>query len=156
MAYDARNLSVIAYANGFTLWHYSTEEPGFNPDRDFHRAGNILEPGDIILTSIAPGNGPADVRVYGVVEVHKAKLPADMRVHVGLMASTGSTSPGGGVCAAGWSIPYIPSPVETRAVCAPQDQGAAPIITITPPPHAEEGHSPVSKHEGNIHKGNTP
>lgn len=26
MAFENKNLSVIAYANGFTLWHYSTQE----------------------------------------------------------------------------------------------------------------------------------
>ena len=27
MAFMNRNLSVIAYANGFTLWHYKSDEP---------------------------------------------------------------------------------------------------------------------------------
>ena len=26
MAYSPRNLSVLAYANGFTLWHYTTSD----------------------------------------------------------------------------------------------------------------------------------
>jgi len=132
MTYDARNLSVLAYANGFTLWHYGTEDSGFSPDADFHGAADLLKPGDIILTSVTPETGPAEVRAYGVVEVHKANRADDRRVYVQLMASTDSTGPGGGVCAAGWSIPYTPSPFETRAVCTPQDE------------------------ESNVHGGNTP
>lgn len=27
MAFQNRNMSVIAYANGFTLWHYKCDEP---------------------------------------------------------------------------------------------------------------------------------
>lgn len=27
MAFENRNMSVIAYANGFTLWHYKCDEP---------------------------------------------------------------------------------------------------------------------------------
>ena len=45
------NLSVLAYANGFTLWHYRTtaaseyiEAYGY-----FSKAGNMLRVGDIIL-----------------------------------------------------------------------------------------------------------
>lgn len=26
MAYNSKNLSVLAYSNGFTLWHYCTED----------------------------------------------------------------------------------------------------------------------------------
>ena len=26
MAYDTKNLNVLSYANGFTLWHYSTTD----------------------------------------------------------------------------------------------------------------------------------
>jgi hypothetical protein len=28
MAYDPTNLSALSYANGFTLWHYKTTDPG--------------------------------------------------------------------------------------------------------------------------------
>ena len=26
MAFNAKNLSVLAYANGFTLWHYASDD----------------------------------------------------------------------------------------------------------------------------------
>ena len=50
MAYVAKNLSVLAYANGFTLWHYTTPDvPNtvytagyFNPAADMIRVGDII------------------------------------------------------------------------------------------------------------------
>ncbi len=27
MAFQTKDLSVLAYANGFTLWHYTTDDP---------------------------------------------------------------------------------------------------------------------------------
>ena len=58
MAFSARNLSVLAYANGFTLWHYKagTEDngavssPGF-----FAGADDMLSVGDMIMVSGAEG-----------------------------------------------------------------------------------------------------
>lgn len=32
MAFQNKNLSVIAYANGWTLWHYNAQEPMANID----------------------------------------------------------------------------------------------------------------------------
>ena len=31
MAYDSKSLSVLAYANGFTLWHYGTDDTDGTP-----------------------------------------------------------------------------------------------------------------------------
>lgn len=50
MAYDPKNLSVLAYANGFTLWHYRTTDqlcdvlaPGyFAPARDMLRVDDRI------------------------------------------------------------------------------------------------------------------
>jgi hypothetical protein len=50
MSFQNKNLSVIAYANGFTLWHYaameSLDEIGaagyFDPVRALMNAGDIL------------------------------------------------------------------------------------------------------------------
>jgi hypothetical protein len=54
MAFVLRNLSVLAYANGFTLWHYRSAEdaptaldkPGY-----FAEAGDLLASGDIVMVS---------------------------------------------------------------------------------------------------------
>lgn len=54
MAFSLRNLSVLAYANGFTLWHYkiaadtvaACEVPGYFAD-----AGDMLAGGDMMMVS---------------------------------------------------------------------------------------------------------
>ena len=58
MAFAVRELSVLAYANGFTLWHYkageigvaAVEAPGF-----FNDAADMLEPGDMMMVSALDG-----------------------------------------------------------------------------------------------------
>jgi len=47
MAFAIRNLSVLAYANGFTLWHYKT---GADP-LDTIGAGNYLAHASDMLTA---------------------------------------------------------------------------------------------------------
>lgn len=60
MAFSSRELSVLAYANGFTLWHYRTGEswaallaPGY-----FLAADELLRPGDQILLTLARDGVP--------------------------------------------------------------------------------------------------
>jgi hypothetical protein len=56
MAFAIRNLSVLAYANGFTLWHYkgagdapsSIMAPNY-----FDDAGDMLASGDMVMVSAA-------------------------------------------------------------------------------------------------------
>jgi hypothetical protein len=58
MAFTIRNLSVLAYANGFTLWHYKAgqssledvAQPSFMGD-----AAGMVACGDIIMVSAAEG-----------------------------------------------------------------------------------------------------
>jgi hypothetical protein len=58
MAFAIRNLSVLAYAQGFTLWHYKAgaaklaqvARSGF-----FNHAADMLAPGDMLLVSGAEG-----------------------------------------------------------------------------------------------------
>jgi hypothetical protein len=60
MAFTVRNLSVLAYAQGFTLWHYAgkadrledTTQPGF-----FDPAADLLSGGDMMLISARDGGG---------------------------------------------------------------------------------------------------
>jgi hypothetical protein len=50
MAFAAKGLSVLAYANGFTLWHYATTDAAavvdttgyFNPAADMLRVGDMM------------------------------------------------------------------------------------------------------------------
>jgi hypothetical protein len=57
MAFDFRNLSVLAYANGFTLWHCKTTDaladaaaPAY-----FDVAADMLAGGDLMMISAADG-----------------------------------------------------------------------------------------------------
>lgn len=51
MAYDPSKLGLLAYADGFSLWHYRSEEP--IDDGYFPADGEPLRHGDLI---IATGN----------------------------------------------------------------------------------------------------
>jgi hypothetical protein len=58
MAFSVRNLSVLAYANGFTLWHYKAgaevlEHVGARGF--FVAAADMLTAGDIVMVSASDG-----------------------------------------------------------------------------------------------------
>lgn len=59
MAYNAKNLSVLAYANGFTLWHYTTADTAAVVDTEgyFDDASGMLRTGDMILANVNTGGG---------------------------------------------------------------------------------------------------
>ena len=54
MAYQSRDLSVLAYANGFTLWHYATSDAADVVDAQgyFNPAADMLRAGDIIIANV--------------------------------------------------------------------------------------------------------
>ena len=53
MAYLSKDLSVLAYANGFTLWHYTTVDSSTTVDTTgyFNAASTMLRTGDIIVAN---------------------------------------------------------------------------------------------------------
>lgn len=53
MAYKSRDLSVIAYANGFTLWHYTTTDTAATVATEgyFNDASDMLRVGDMVLAN---------------------------------------------------------------------------------------------------------
>lgn len=58
MAFAIRNLSVLAYANGFTLWHYKSAKDTLSSvaAADFFAdAADMLTAGDMIMTSATDG-----------------------------------------------------------------------------------------------------
>ena len=61
MAFDSRNLSVLAYANGFTLWHYTTIDIATAVDTSgyFNAAEGMLRIGDMMLANVDTGGTPA-------------------------------------------------------------------------------------------------
>ncbi|MBF0093252.1 MAG: hypothetical protein HQL33_01550 [Alphaproteobacteria bacterium] len=60
MAYLSKNLSVLAYANGFTLWHYATADTAATVDTSgyFNAASDMLRAGDIIIGNVDTGGTP--------------------------------------------------------------------------------------------------
>lgn len=61
MSYDAQNLSVLAYANGFTLWHYATNDAADDVDDAgyFDEAAGMLRKGDMIMANVDSDGTPA-------------------------------------------------------------------------------------------------
>ena len=58
MVFTLRNLSVLAYAQGFTLWHYkapSAKLAALGQAGFFDLAANMLASGDIMLMSAEDG-----------------------------------------------------------------------------------------------------
>jgi len=58
MAFSLRNLSVLAYANGFTLWHYkagSVALDSVNATGFFAAAEDMLATGDMLMVSASDG-----------------------------------------------------------------------------------------------------
>ena len=66
MAFTLRNLSVLAYANGFTLWHYKAE--ALAPARQagfFADAADLIAAGDMVMLTGAEGGTIATVTGSG-------------------------------------------------------------------------------------------
>ena len=60
MAYSSKALSVLGYANGFTLWHYATIDAAAVVDGAgyFNAAAEMLRVGDFILANTGQGGSP--------------------------------------------------------------------------------------------------
>ncbi len=58
MAFAIRNLSVLAYANGFTLWHYKSGKDTLQEIAEANYmadAADMLTAGDMVMTSGSDG-----------------------------------------------------------------------------------------------------
>jgi hypothetical protein len=58
MAFAVRNLSVLAYANGFTLWHYKSGKDrleSVSSGNYLADAADMLTPGDLVMVTAADG-----------------------------------------------------------------------------------------------------
>ena len=67
MAFQNKNLSVIAYANGFTLWHYKENETIANISASgyFANVKSLMNSGDIILIN---GSNGTTMKVLSVTD----------------------------------------------------------------------------------------
>jgi len=61
MAFNAKDLSVLAYANGFTLWHYTTTDLSTEVDTSgyLNAATDIVRVGDMVLANTDTDGTPA-------------------------------------------------------------------------------------------------
>ena len=62
MAYQSKNLSALAYSNGFTLWHYRTPDADSVVDNAgyFNDAVAMLRPGDFVFINAGQGTAPTN------------------------------------------------------------------------------------------------
>jgi hypothetical protein len=51
MTINASNLSVLAYANNFTLWHYTTTDSAVTGTGYFNAASDMLRVNDLIIAN---------------------------------------------------------------------------------------------------------
>ncbi|WP_029011918.1 hypothetical protein [Niveispirillum irakense] len=61
MAFLPKDLSVLTYANGFTLWHYTTADTAASTANAgyFNAASHLLRVGDMILANSGTGGARA-------------------------------------------------------------------------------------------------
>ena len=61
MAFQSKDLSVLAYANGFTLWHYTTIDTAASVDTAgyFNDASDMLRTGDMVFANTDTEGTPA-------------------------------------------------------------------------------------------------
>lgn len=68
MVFSLRNLSVLAYANGFTLWHYKAGTKAFSLiglKGFFADAADLLAEGDMVMLTGAEGGTIATISGQG-------------------------------------------------------------------------------------------
>jgi len=67
MAYTSKTLSVLGYANGFTLWHYATADAAAAVDSSgyLNGAAELLRIGDFVFANTETGGTP----VHGIFVV---------------------------------------------------------------------------------------
>lgn len=58
MAYNASDLSVLAYANTFTLWHYVTTDDSVTTTGYFNKAADMLRVNDLIIANVDTDGTP--------------------------------------------------------------------------------------------------
>ena len=68
MTLRLQNLSVLAYANNFTLWHYKTKSESIMASNYFNPAANIMNVGDLIIANVNI-EGIAATRFYIVADI---------------------------------------------------------------------------------------
>lgn len=71
MAFQNKQMSVLAYANGFTLWHYKTEDKMQELLSGYFTIADLMAVGDIIIINAADGNS---IKVITKIENKNVEL----------------------------------------------------------------------------------
>ncbi len=58
MAYKPTDISVLAYANNFTMWHYTTTDTSITTTGYFNIAADMLRVNDLIIANFNTGTTP--------------------------------------------------------------------------------------------------
>ncbi len=89
MAYATRNLSVLAYANGFTLWHYESADGAATLASFgyFDQAADLFRRGDIVIATTADGASLLTVASCDGERVQIAALAASAAVSAPAVAA---------------------------------------------------------------------
>lgn len=58
MSFEASDLSVLAYANSFTLWHYATKDDAITGAGYFNDAAGLLRVNDLIIANVDTDGSP--------------------------------------------------------------------------------------------------
>ena len=91
MSYDPRQLSVVGYANGFTLWHFRSADAAADllSPHYFDAGRELLRVGDFILVNLGePGTRPH----AGILAVASTAAGA---VEVSALAGSGAPTTAG-------------------------------------------------------------
>ncbi|MFP4313329.1 MAG: hypothetical protein ACLFR0_03285 [Alphaproteobacteria bacterium] len=67
MSFKSSDLSVLAYANNFTLWHYVTEDDAVTTTGYFDKAADMLRVNDLIIANVDTDGSTATATVFYVV-----------------------------------------------------------------------------------------
>ena len=70
MAFQNKNLSVIAYANGFTLWHYSSASETLatvTANGYFNNVKTLMNIGDIVIIN---GSDSTVIKAINITELN--------------------------------------------------------------------------------------
>jgi len=64
MSFIPTELSVLAYANNFTLWHYTTTDDDVTTSGYFDKAAGMVRENDLIIANVDTDTGSPVTKFY--------------------------------------------------------------------------------------------
>ena len=77
MSFQSKNFSVLAYSNGFTLWHYTTKDNNKDVFTNgyFNDGADMLRTGDMIMMNLnTDGESEAALALCSISDGKTAKM----------------------------------------------------------------------------------